>query len=58
MFVLHQTQKDIIKKYPIGHSMRDFYFFYKDIIFKDSPFSTRNEIVVTRFKSKDIFLES
>lgn len=58
MSVLNQQQKDIIKKYPIGRSMRTFYLVYRGTIFEDPSFSTGNEIVAIRFKSEGMALKS
>lgn len=58
MFVLNQTEKDIIKKYPIGRGIKGFHFIYGDIISKDPSLSTGDEIVAARFKSEGMSLES
>ncbi len=58
MSVLNQTQKDIIKKYPIGRGMKFFHLAYGDLISEDPSLSTGDEIVAARFKSEGMSLES
>lgn len=58
MFVLNQKQKNIIKKYPISHSIRICYLTYRNIISQDPSISTIDDIVTARFKFESIFLES